>query len=124
MVITGKLGWPNGLTIDRSTSRLYRANAKLDTIEVSDLMRANRRLIVSSAADIFPFGLTLYQGMLYWTDWNNQSISRLDFSNGHKEMVITGLKKTMDIHFYDSSVTISGIKFHFLFILTRGNSKE
>ena len=123
-VITGNLGWPNGLTIDRSTNCLYWADAKLDRIEVSDLMGANRRLIVSSAADIFPFGLTLYQGMLYWTDWNNQSISRLDLSNGHKEMVITGLKKPMDIHLYDSSVTISGIKFHFLFILTRGTSKE
>ena len=112
-VITGNLGWPNGLTIDRSTSRLYWADAKLDTIEVSDLMGANKRLIVSSAADIFPFGLTLYQGMLYWTDWNNQSISQLDLSNGHKEMVIAGLKKPMDIHLYDSSVTISGINFTF-----------
>ena len=108
-VITENLGWPNGLTIDRSTNRLYWADARLDKIEVSDLTGANRRLIVSSAADIHPFGLTLYQGMLYWTDWNNQSISRLDLSNGNKEMVFTGLKKPMDIHLYDSFVTISGI---------------
>ena len=107
-VIKGNLGWPNGLTIDRSTNRLYWADAKLDKIEVSDLTRANRRLIVSSAADIDPFGLTPYQGMLYWTDWNKQSILRLDWSNGHKEMVITSLKKPMDIHLYDSSMTISG----------------
>ena len=123
-VITGNLGWPNGLTIDRSTNRLYWADAKLDKIEVSDLTGANRRLIVSSTADIHPFGLTLYQGMLYWTDWNNQSISRLDLSYGNKEMVITGLKKPMDIHLYDSSVTTPGIKLHFLFILTRDTRKE
>ena len=121
-VITGNLGWPNGLTIDRSTNRLYWADAKLDKIEVSDLTGANRRLIVSSAADIHPFGLTLYQGMLYWTDWNNQSISRLDLSNGNKEMVITGLKKPMDIHLYDSSVTISGIKLHFFVHLNKRHS--
>ncbi|XP_015761127.1 PREDICTED: uncharacterized protein LOC107340287 [Acropora digitifera] len=107
-VVTGNLGWPNGLTIDRSTNRLYWADAKLDKIEVSDLTGANRQLVVSSAADIHPFGLTLYQRMLYWTDWNNRSISRLDLSSGNKEMVITGLKKPMDIHLYDSTVTISG----------------
>ncbi|XP_015762121.1 PREDICTED: low-density lipoprotein receptor-related protein 6-like [Acropora digitifera] len=108
IVITGNLGWPNGLTIDRSANRLYWADAKLDKIEVSDLTGANRRLVMSSAADIHPFGLTLYQGMLYWTEWNNQGISRLDLSNGNKKMIITGLKKPMDIHLYDSSVTISG----------------
>ncbi|XP_067016159.1 low-density lipoprotein receptor-related protein 6-like [Acropora muricata] len=107
-VITGNLGWPNGLTIDRSANLLYWADAKLDKIEVSDLTGANRRLVVSSAADIHPFGLTLYQDMLYWTDWNSQSISRLDLSNGNKEMIITGLKKPMDIHLHDSSVKISG----------------
>ena len=123
-VITGNLGWPNGLTIDRSTNRLYWADAKLDKIEVSDLTGANRQLLVSSAVDIHPFGLTLYQRMLYWTDWNNRSISRLDLSNGNKEMVITGLKKPMDIHLYDSTVTISGIKLLLFFILTRGTSKE
>ena len=123
-VVTGNLGWPNGLTIDPSSNRLYWADAKLDKIEVSDLTGANRQLVVSSAGDIHPFGLTLYQGMLYWTDWNNRSISRLDLSNGNKKMIITGLKKPMDIHLYDSSVTVSGIKLLFLFILRRGTSKE
>lgn len=123
-VITGNLGWPNGLTIDRSANLLYWADAKLDKIEVSDLTGANRRLVVSSAADIHPFGLTLYQDMLYWTDWNSQSISRMNLSNGNKEMIITGLKKPMDIHLHDSSVTISGITFHFFFVLKRGTTKE
>ena len=107
-IVTGNLGWPNGLTIDQTTNLLYWADAKLDKIEVSDLNGGNRRLILSSAADIHPFGLTVYQGMLYWTDWNNKSITRLDLSNGNREMIITGLKKPMDIHLYDSSVAISG----------------
>ena len=48
----------------------------------------------------------------------------MDLSNGNKKIIITGLKKPMDIHLYDSSVTISGIKFLFLFILKRGTTKE
>ena len=108
-IVTGNLGWPNGLTIDQTTNLLYWADAKLDTIEASDLNGGNRRVILSSAADIHPFGLTAYQGMLYWTDWNDKSISRFDLSNRKTEMIITGLQKPMDVHLYDASLAIAGI---------------
>ena len=107
-VVTGNLSWPNGLTIDQSTNLLYWADAKLNTIEVSDLNGGNRRVVLSSAADIHPFGLTVYQGMLYWTDWNDKSISRFDLSNGNRDLIITGLQKPMDIHLYDASLAITG----------------
>ena len=103
-IVTGNLGWPNGLTIDQTTNLLYWADARLDTIEVSDLNGGKRRKILSSAANIHPFGLTVYQGILYWTDWIHKSISRFDVSNGNTEMIITGLKKPMDIHLYDASL--------------------
>ena len=35
-IVTGNLGWPNGLTIDQTTNLLYWADAKLDKIEVSN----------------------------------------------------------------------------------------
>ena len=108
VIVTGNLGWPNGLTIDQTTNLLYWADAKLDKIEVSGLNGGNRRLILSSAANIHPYGITVYQGMLYWTDRNNKSISRLDLNSGNREMIITGLQQPMDLHLYDSSVTISG----------------
>ena len=110
-VVRGSLGWPNGLTIDQSTNRLYWADAKLDKIEFSDLNGGNRQLVLSSAANIHPFGLTFYQGMLYWTYWISRSIARLDLRNGNRKVIITGLKKPMDIHLFDASVTISGIEF-------------
>ena len=108
-IVTGNLAWPNGLTIDQTTNLLYWADAKLDKIEVSDLNGGNRRLIMSSSADIFPFGLTVYQGVLYWTDWIHKSISRYDLSSGKTDLIIKGLKRPMDIHLYDSSVKVSGI---------------
>ena len=70
-IVTGNLGWPNGLTIDQTTNRLFWADAKLDKIEVSDLNGENRKLILSSVADIHLYGLAVYRTMLYWTDWNN-----------------------------------------------------
>ena len=108
-IVTGSLRWPNGLTIDRTTNLLYWADAKLDKIEVSNLNGGNRRVIKSSSANIHPFGLTVYKGMLYWTDWIRRSISRYDLSSGNTNIIITGLRRPMDIHLYDSSVQVSGI---------------
>ena len=108
-IVTGNLGWPNGLTIDQTTNLLYWADAKLDKIEVSNLNGGNRRVIMSSSANIFPFGLTVYKGVLYWTDWIQKSISRYDLSSGKTDLIIKGLERPMDIHLYDSSVKVSGI---------------
>jgi len=107
-IATGNLGWPNGLTIDQPTNRLFWVDAKLDQIEVSDLNGGNRQLIMSSGANIHPFGLAVYQDMLYWTDWNTKSISRVNVSNGNQEIVVNGLQKPMDIHVFNPTLIFSG----------------
>ena len=107
-ILTEDLAWPNGLTIDQATNRLFWADAKLDKIESSDLTGGNRQLITSSLSDIHPYGLTVYHGMLYWTDWSTKSISRFNLSSGTKEEIVSGLKKPMDIHVFDPSLIFSG----------------
>ena len=111
VIVTGNMTWPNGLTIDQATNRLFWADAKLDKIEVSDLSGGNRQLIMSSADDIHPYGLAVHQKMLYWTDWNTKSISRFNLSSKNQQIIVTGLQKPMDIHVFDSSLTFSGTKF-------------
>ena len=107
-IVTGNLGWPNGLTIDQATKRLFWADAKLDKIEVSDVNGRNRQLIMSSVANIHPYGLAVYQDMLYWTDWNTKSISRYNLSSGNQDIVVSGLEKPMDIHVFDPALVFSG----------------
>lgn len=102
-IVTGNLVWPNGLTVDHATNSLYWTDAKLDTLEMSDLDGGNRQVILSSEADIHPFGLALYQNVLYWTDWDKQSILSLNLTNSNQQVVVTGLLKPMDIHVFDSS---------------------
>ena len=108
-IVTGNLIWPNGLTIDRMTNRLFWVDAKLDKIEVSDLDGGQRQLIMSSVTNIHPFGLVAHQDMLYWTDWNSKSISRVNLSSGNQEVVVNGLQKPMDIHVFDPALISSGI---------------
>ena len=107
-IVTENLAWPNGLTVDLGTNRLFWTDANLDKIEVSDLNGRNRQLIMPATANIHPFGLAVYQDMLYWTDWNTKSISRFNLSSGKQEMMVYGLKKPTDIHVFDPSLIFSG----------------
>lgn len=107
-IIIGNLAWPNGLTLDQATDRLYWADAKLDTIEMSDLDGRNRQIVLSSSAGIHPYGLTIYQGIIYWTDWNTQSITSYNATSGETGVMISDLQKPMDIHVFDPSLMFSG----------------
>ena len=112
-IVTGNLAWPNGLTIDQATKSLFWADAKLDVIEMSDLNGGNRQYVMSSAANIHPYGLAVYQNVLYWTDWGNKSVSRFNLSSGNQDMIVTGLQQPMDIHVFDPSLIFSGNKLTF-----------
>lgn len=57
-LVNVSLGWPNGLTIDRSESKLYWADAKLDRIECVNLDGSGRRILVAEhIPHIFGFAL-------------------------------------------------------------------
>lgn len=107
-IIIGNLAWPHGLTLDQATDRLYWADAKLDTIEMSDLDGGNRQIVLSSSAGIHPYGLTIYQGIIYWTDWNTQSITSYNATSGETDVIISDLQQPMDIHVFDPSLMFSG----------------
>ena len=115
-IVAGNLAWPNGLTIDQTTNRLFWADAKLDKIEASDLTGGNRQLILSSGNNIHPFGLVAYKNVLYWTDWNNKSVSSFNLTSGNQDVIVTGLQLPTDIHVFDPSLVFSGRTFAFLTI--------
>ncbi len=60
--------WPNDLTIDFTTQTLYWVDANLDKIESSNLDGTNRTLLTQSLI-LHPFSITMFSGMLYWSDW-------------------------------------------------------
>ena len=67
------LRWPNALTLDFDTQVLYWMDALLDKFESSNADGSNRRLL--STTQIFhPFGITFYQNMVYWSDWQLNAI--------------------------------------------------
>lgn len=79
-LISKKLEWPNGLAIDRPANRLYWNDAKLSTIESSDLHGKDRKLVINNVPH--PYGLVVVGNHVYWTDWQTRALHRADKSTG------------------------------------------
>lgn len=69
-IISNGLSQPNGITIDYSTQKIYWSDSDLDKIEYSNY-DGTERIILESLDDgiLHPFGLTINDELLFWTDW-------------------------------------------------------
>jgi len=72
--IVSNLGQPNGLTIDYATSKLYWVDTLSDKVEISDLEGRGRTTLYSGISLPQPFGITVYNDLLYLTDWITRSV--------------------------------------------------
>ena len=97
-VIESKLGWPNGLTIDYITDRIWWADAHLDYIEYADIDGNNRHTVLSGTAP-HPFAITIFEEWMYWTDWNHRSVEKANRFNGtlHHTVLTNVTHRAMDI---------------------------
>lgn len=66
------LVWPNGITLDYATRRVYWVDAFLDRIEHSFYDGSDRVTLVSNLAH--PFALTIEGNLIFWTDWQSNSV--------------------------------------------------
>ena len=57
----------------------------------------NWKAVISSSLDQ-PYGLTLFDRFVYWTDWGNKSVIRADKYNGTRvELLKTGVNVLRDL---------------------------
>ncbi|XP_029438438.1 low-density lipoprotein receptor-related protein 4 isoform X2 [Rhinatrema bivittatum] len=102
VLISNNLGWPNGLAVDKAGSRLLWADAHTERIEAADLHGGHRRTLVSPVQH--PYGLTLLDSHIYWTDWQTRSIQRADKDTGTNVIVVrSNLPGLMDVQAVDRS---------------------
>lgn len=100
VLINNNLGWPNGLTVDKTSSQLLWADAHTERIEAADLNGANRHTLVSPVQH--PYGLTLLNSYIYWTDWQTRSIHRANKNTGSNVILVrSNLPGLMDIQAVD-----------------------
>ncbi|XP_057187146.1 low-density lipoprotein receptor-related protein 4 isoform X1 [Triplophysa rosa] len=100
VIISTNLTWPNGLAIDYQTQRLYWADASVKTIEFGNFDGSGRQVLIGSQL-LHPFGLTLHEDRIYWTDWQSKSIQSADKLTGlDRKTLAENLENLMDIHMF------------------------
>lgn len=93
------IAWPNALTIDYFTARIYWADAHLDYIAFADLEGRHRHIVLSGAKVPHVFALSLFDDMLYWTDWNLKAIMRANkFTGADLQTLRNTTHRPYDIH--------------------------
>ena len=108
VLVNSVLYWPNGLTLDKDTNRLYWVDGSYHKLEYLDLDNNNRvTLLISSSVLPHPFGLTLLGDHVYWTDWSTNAVYRANKESvGIISAFISGIGQPMDIHGYNTSAPI------------------
>ena len=86
----GKDGsWPNGLALDYVMKRLLWTDARSDSIHSCKYDGADERKIWQARKYLtHPFSLTVFENMIYWTDWRATSIVRANKWNGTNVHVV------------------------------------
>ena len=94
---------PNGLTIDYENEILFWCDARLDRIESFNLRNSSRKIIAEKSDVGHPFGITYFNGFVFWTDWLEQAIKRANVHSGEIQNIREGLSSLMGIEMFDKS---------------------
>ncbi|XP_060033733.1 low-density lipoprotein receptor-related protein 2 [Erinaceus europaeus] len=100
VIISTKLEWPNGITIDYTTDLLYWTDAHLGYIEYSDLEGRHRHTVYDRVLP-HPFAITIFGDTVYWTDWNTKTVEKGNkYDGSQREVLVNTTHKPYDIHVY------------------------
>jgi low density lipoprotein-related protein 2 len=74
-----KIIWPNGLTVDFFSNKIFWGDAHMDYVAFADFDGKNRKEIANGAIVPHVFAMTIFDDTMYWTDWNKKAVL-----SGHK----------------------------------------
>ena len=111
IIVSSGLAWVNSLALVFKNDLLYWCDALLDKIERVDLQGNNRVVILdlSSGGRYHPFGLALYEDVLFWTDWITKSVHKYNITSTIREVLVDGMGRPMEIHIYDHKTLATGM---------------
>ncbi|XP_064651569.1 sortilin-related receptor-like isoform X2 [Lineus longissimus] len=101
-IVTGKdkVYWPNGITIDIQTERIYWVDAMKDRLVSATLNGTDMKVLVSGYNIPHPYGITIFKDEVFWTDWSKQAILAANKYTGHEFHVVkSALSGIMDLKY-------------------------
>ncbi|XP_078324342.1 low-density lipoprotein receptor-related protein 1-like isoform X2 [Crassostrea virginica] len=99
-IVTTDLSWPNALTIDYVTEKLFWADAYKDYIAMADLDGSNRHIVIDSQVP-HVFDMTTFMDQLFWTDWEKMKVETAHkFSGINRTSVASFIHRPMGIHVF------------------------
>ena len=111
ILVSSGLAWVNSLALDFRNDLLYWCDVQLDKIERVDLQGNNRVLVLDLSAGNghHPFGLALYEDVLFWTDWITKSVHKYNMTSTISEVLVHGMQRPMEIHIYNYKTLATGM---------------
>ena len=99
-IINTKIYWPNGLTIDIPTKRIYFADSKLDYIDFCNYDGSGRQQVLAHNHYLLhPHSLTVFEDTLFWTDRQLNRVLSCHKFRGSNETVVSHLvSQPLGIH--------------------------
>ncbi|KAL3854931.1 hypothetical protein ACJMK2_014166, partial [Sinanodonta woodiana] len=100
VIIQDEIAWPNALTIDYVTEKIFWADAYYDYMAMADLDGSNRHVIMRTDLP-HTFAMTTFINKIFWTDWETKSIYQVNkFSGEDRTKLATLIHRPMDIVVY------------------------
>jgi len=106
VIISTKIYWPNGLTLDIANRRVYFADSKLDFIDFCDYNGSGRQQVLAGSHYLLhPHSLTLFEDTMYWTDRQlNRVLSAHKFRGKNQTVVSHLISQPLSIHVHHPSL--------------------
>lgn len=105
-IINTKIYWPNGLTLDIATKRVYFADSKLDFIDFCYYNGTGRQQVLAGSHYLLhPHSLSMFEDTLYWTDRQlNRVLSAHKFKGDNQSVVSHLISQPLSIHVHHPSL--------------------
>ncbi|VBB33678.1 unnamed protein product, partial [Acanthocheilonema viteae] len=80
----------SGVVVDIAAKRVYWVDPKVDRVESIDYNGNDRRVVVQGMNSVpHPFGLTIFDQYLYWTDWTRLGVMRVEKFGSSTDIIWT-----------------------------------
>ncbi|KAI9538352.1 Low-density lipoprotein receptor- protein 1B [Dissostichus eleginoides] len=100
--VTSNMLWPNGLTLDHSTSTMYWCDAYYDHIEKINLNGTGRMVVYNGKELNHPFGISHYRNFIFWTEYMNASVFQLELTTGDVTLLRSERPPLFGLRVYDA----------------------